>query len=143
MFYCMAAPLMARDEAKYESFVFHDDGTFPNNGSLPLILLHQVFKADPDVRPETVEKTFRDFGWVSSWRNGLYSFHHYHSTAHEALGVYAGWVQAQFGGPEGKSVTAQAGDVIIVPAVSDEDAKKKFPGGWKAPKPYLRIVPQP
>jgi len=34
-------------------------------------------------------------------------------------------------------------DVIIVPAVSDEDAKKQFPGGWKAPKPYLRIVPQP
>ncbi len=34
-------------------------------------------------------------------------------------------------------------DVIIVPAVSDEDAKKKFPEGWKAPKPYLRIVPQP
>ena len=34
-------------------------------------------------------------------------------------------------------------DVIIVPAVSDEDAKKKYPDGWKAPKPYLRIVPQP
>ncbi len=34
-------------------------------------------------------------------------------------------------------------DVIIVPAVSDEEAKAKFPGGWKAPKPYLRIVPQP
>jgi len=37
----------------------------------------------------------------------------------------------------------QGEDVIIVPAVSDEDAKKQFPGGWKAPKPYLRIVPQP
>jgi thioredoxin-dependent peroxiredoxin len=34
-------------------------------------------------------------------------------------------------------------DVIIVPTVTDEDARKKFPGGWKAPKPYLRIVPQP
>ncbi|MEL6965596.1 MAG: peroxiredoxin [Pseudomonadota bacterium] len=34
-------------------------------------------------------------------------------------------------------------DVIIVPAVSDEDAKAKFPEGWKAPKPYLRIVAQP
>ncbi len=34
-------------------------------------------------------------------------------------------------------------DVIIVPAVSDADAKKKYPDGWKAPKPYLRIVPQP
>ncbi len=37
----------------------------------------------------------------------------------------------------------QGGDVIIVPAVSDADAKQAFPGGWKAPKPYLRIVPQP
>lgn len=34
-------------------------------------------------------------------------------------------------------------NVIIVPAVSDEDAKEKFPDGWEAPKPYLRIVPQP
>ncbi len=37
----------------------------------------------------------------------------------------------------------QGEDVIIVPSVSDEQAKQKFPGGWKAPKPYLRIVPQP
>ena len=34
-------------------------------------------------------------------------------------------------------------DVIIVPAVSDEQAKEKYPDGWKAPKPYMRIVPQP
>jgi alkyl hydroperoxide reductase subunit AhpC len=34
-------------------------------------------------------------------------------------------------------------DVIIVPAVSDEDAKAKFPKGWKALKPYLRVTPQP
>ena len=34
-------------------------------------------------------------------------------------------------------------DVIIVPAVSDEEARQKFPDGWNAPRPYLRIVPQP
>jgi alkyl hydroperoxide reductase subunit AhpC len=34
-------------------------------------------------------------------------------------------------------------DVIIVPALSDEAAREKFPAGWKAPKPYLRITPQP
>ncbi len=34
-------------------------------------------------------------------------------------------------------------DVIIVPSVSDEQAKKMFPDGWEAPKPYMRIVPQP
>lgn len=37
----------------------------------------------------------------------------------------------------------QGDDVIILPSVSDEDAKGAFPGGWRAPKPYLRIVPQP
>jgi alkyl hydroperoxide reductase subunit AhpC len=37
----------------------------------------------------------------------------------------------------------QGEDVIIVPAVSDEEAKKKFPNGWKALKPYLRLTPQP
>jgi len=37
----------------------------------------------------------------------------------------------------------QGQDVIIVPAVSDAEAKAKYPGGWKAPKPYLRLVAQP
>ena len=37
----------------------------------------------------------------------------------------------------------QGDDVIIVPSVSDEDAAKKYPDGWKTLKPYLRIVPQP
>ena len=37
----------------------------------------------------------------------------------------------------------QGDKVIIVPAVSDEEAKAKYPGGWESPKPYIRIVPQP
>jgi len=37
----------------------------------------------------------------------------------------------------------QGEDVIIVPAVSDEEAKQKYPNGWKTVKPYLRVVPQP
>jgi alkyl hydroperoxide reductase subunit AhpC len=34
-------------------------------------------------------------------------------------------------------------DVIIVPSVSDDEAKQKYPQGWKSPKPYIRVVPQP
>ena len=34
-------------------------------------------------------------------------------------------------------------DVIIVPSVSDEDAKKVYPEGWRAPRPYMRFVAQP
>ena len=37
----------------------------------------------------------------------------------------------------------QGEDVIIVPTVSDEEAKQKYPGGWKTLKPYVRVVPQP
>jgi len=37
----------------------------------------------------------------------------------------------------------QGDDVIIVPSVSDDEARAKYPSGWKAPRPYLRIVPQP
>ena len=37
----------------------------------------------------------------------------------------------------------QGEDVIIVPSVSDEEAKQKYPQGWKSPKPYIRVIPQP
>ena len=37
----------------------------------------------------------------------------------------------------------QGKDVIILPSVSDDEAKRNYPNGWKAPRPYLRIVPQP
>ena len=37
----------------------------------------------------------------------------------------------------------QGDDVIIAGSVSDDDAKKVYPQGWKSPKPYIRIVPQP
>ena len=37
----------------------------------------------------------------------------------------------------------QGEDVIIVPAVSNDEAKEKYPDGWQSPKPYIRIVPQP
>jgi alkyl hydroperoxide reductase subunit AhpC len=37
----------------------------------------------------------------------------------------------------------QGEDVIIVPAVSDDEARERFPGGWQSPRPYIRIVPQP
>ena len=38
---------------------------------------------------------------------------------------------------------SQGEDVIILPAVSDAEAREKYPDGWQAPLPYIRIVPQP
>jgi uncharacterized protein YjlB len=66
--------------------------------------------------PEAFEELFDKNKWPAAWRNGVHGFHHYHSTAHEALGVYAGEVTVQFGGDSGIAVTAKPGDVIVLPA---------------------------
>lgn len=100
----------------HKTFLFCDDGVFPNNDGLELILYSQPFLANPEVDPLAIEETFAKNGWGGSWRNGLYDVHHYHSSAHEVLGLYAGWVEAQLGGPGGKTVTLQAGDVVVIPA---------------------------
>lgn len=103
-------------EAQIETFYLPDDGVFPNNADLPLILMVRAFEPGGDDFARVVESRFHGNGWENSWRNGLFSCHHYHSRAHEVLGLYAGWVNAQFGGPKGRTVKARAGDVIVVPA---------------------------
>jgi uncharacterized protein YjlB len=101
---------------KIQILLIPDDGTFPNNDALALILMHQVFDPTTKNLVGSIEETFHVNAWRGSWRNGIFTFHHYHSTAHEVLGLYAGRVKAQFGGPDGKAVTGKAGDVIIIPA---------------------------
>ncbi|MDB5510798.1 MAG: hypothetical protein JWR08_281 [Enterovirga sp.] len=62
------------------------------------------------------EQAFRANGWTGTWRNGIFPYDHFHSTAHEVLGLASGAAQIAFGGPEGEVVDVEAGDVIVVPA---------------------------
>ena len=103
-----------------------ENGTFPNNPNLPLLIAGQVF-CKSGVTAEQFEQLFTSNSWPAAWRNGLYSVHHYHSTAHEALGIYSGWIVACFGGPGGKVLRAEAGDVIIIPAGVSHCNNKQSP----------------
>jgi uncharacterized protein YjlB len=90
-------------------------GNFPNNPRLPLILYRQAIRLE-EGDASAVESCFEQHDWGNSWRNGIYTYHHYHSTAHEVLGIYRGKAKVQLGGPEGLKVELSAGDVVIIPA---------------------------
>jgi uncharacterized protein YjlB len=97
-----------------EQFSFRDDGVFPNS-VLPVLLYRQAFTEAED-RASVVEHRFAENDWTNSWRNGVYSFTHYHSTTHEVLGAYGGAATLRLGGEHGKNVEVHAGDVIVIPA---------------------------
>ncbi|UOR06900.1 cupin domain-containing protein [Hymenobacter aerilatus] len=98
-----------------EQFLFHDDGQIPNS-RFPVLLYRNAFPARDAEGAVWLEKRFAANNWTNSWRNGVYAYHHYHSTSHEVLGVYAGTAQLQLGGEQGQSVRVQAGDILVLPA---------------------------
>ncbi|MGZ3863842.1 MAG: cupin domain-containing protein [Bacteroidia bacterium] len=62
------------------------------------------------------QKLFIRNNWSNSWKNGIYDFHHYHSTTHECMAICMGSANIILGGPGGKRVKVKQGDVIILPA---------------------------
>lgn len=99
---------------------FSDDATFPNNEALPVLLMeHVLLEKQGDQAQtfaQTFERVFRTHDWRGQWRNGIFSYHHYHSTAHEVLGVADGEARVQLGGPEGEAFDVEKGDVLVLPA---------------------------
>jgi uncharacterized protein YjlB len=106
---------------QHENFVqpeqlnFKDNGTFPNS-PFPLLFYRQAIPTDAKDPASTFEQRFAKNEWTNSWRDGVYSFPHYHSTSHEVLGVYSGTATLRLGGEHGKNLEVRSGDVIIIPA---------------------------
>ena len=94
---------------KLETWVAPPGDEIPNHPSFP-VLLYRAVNAD-DARA-----LFAEHGWGGSWVDGVFDFHHFHSTSHEVLGVLAGEATLELGGPQGRSFDVQAGDVVVLPA---------------------------
>ena len=88
------------------------DGTFPNNAAWPLLLYRQVFDETKDGDGAAL---LTANGWSRPWAWGVFTYHHYHSTAWEALLCVRGQADVQFGGPQGPTLTPSKGDLILIP----------------------------
>ncbi|QDL96269.1 hypothetical protein FLL57_02655 [Rhodopseudomonas palustris] len=106
---------LTRDQIKPTAYRFDDDGLIPNN-PMPLLIYKQaadVARGDP---ARTIEGLFAANVWGDRWRNGIFDYHHYHATVHEALGVARGRALVLFGGEQGEAVELIAGDIAVLPA---------------------------
>jgi uncharacterized protein YjlB len=100
-------------DVRPETHTFDDDGRIPNS-RLPVLVYPGALDSDADAR--AYEELFAENGWLGAWRDGIYPFHHFHSTAHEVLGIAAGSAEVTLGGPGGHRFELRSGDVVVLPA---------------------------
>ena len=87
-------------EVQVQEYLFEDDGRIPNNPNLPLLLYPRVLY-EAEQQPSRSKELLAKNGWGGAWVDGVFSYHHYHSTSHEVLCVLSGRASIAFGGPEG------------------------------------------
>jgi uncharacterized protein YjlB len=85
--------------------------TMPNS-DLPVL----IYRTQLSAGSKGFDAVFAANGWSGIWRNGVYDFDHFHSNAHEVLGIQQGWAALQLGGDDGQRVEVGAGDVLVLPA---------------------------
>src|SRR3954449_10590439 len=81
----------------------------PNHPRFELLLYRGVELGDARAR-------LAEHGWGGSWVDGVFDYHHFHSTSHEVLAVIAGSATIELGGPQGKAFDVSVGDVVVLPA---------------------------
>ncbi len=101
---------------KIETFHFSDDGDVPNHPHWPMIVYQGAIDASEADAASAFEATFARNGWGDGWRNGIYAFPHYHSNAHEVLGIAQGQARVRFGGAQGVVLEVSKGDAVLLPA---------------------------
>ena len=102
-------------EIEVREYLFEDDGRIPNNPTLPLLVYPQALDSS-EQDSSRCKELLAENGWGGAWVDGVFSYHHYHSNAHEVLCVVGGSASIAFGGPEGETVEVAAGDVVVIPA---------------------------
>jgi uncharacterized protein YjlB len=98
----------------------------PNHPSFPVLIYHGVDAAREGA--EAARALFAEHDWGGSWVDSVFTFHHFHSTSHEALAVVAGRATLELGGPQGRAFDVAEGDVLVLPAGTGHRRAASDPG---------------
>jgi len=102
-------------DLQVDAYRFSDDGRIPNNDKFPLLIYREVLNLHGRDPAASVTRLFGSNNWTGAWRNGIYTYDHFHVVTHEVLGIVRGHVRVRFGGQNGLAVELSAGDVIVIP----------------------------
>jgi uncharacterized protein YjlB len=100
--------------ASFSHLVMDPYSHFPHQ-KLAVLSYKQVLQLG-ERNENDVKQLFENNGWTNAWTDGIFNYHHYHTTAHEVLAVIAGDCMLELGGPDGTLQKITKGDVIVLPA---------------------------
>jgi len=103
-------------EAYLVAHKIEENGNFPNNSILPLMVYKGALRLHPDDSEEVIKKVFAQNGYTNAWVDSIFDYHHYHSNTHEVMGIFCGKADVQLGGDHGVCIELDKGDVVIIPA---------------------------
>jgi len=103
-----------RQAMELETWTAPPGDRIPNHPRFPVLLYRGVDAAAAGA--DAARACFAANDWGGSWVDGVFDFHHFHSTSHEVLAVVGGRATLELGGPQGRAFDVAAGDVVVLPA---------------------------
>jgi uncharacterized protein YjlB len=96
--------------------IYFGKGSDVPNSRLPVLLFRSVLAEQAHGKGRSFRRVFKRNGWVGVWTDTIYDYTHFHSNAHEVLGIAEGRATVKLGGEEGRIFRLKPGDMLVIPA---------------------------